>query len=92
MLRTVKDLSVAALVALLAVSPVYAAGGGGRDGGGRGAQEPRGRPDDRGGYGRPDYRRMEREPQRRDGALSDEERRGLHRDLDKANRELYRRR
>lgn len=29
---------------------------------------------------------------RRDGALSEEERRGLHRDLDRANRELYRRR
>jgi hypothetical protein len=36
-------------------------------------------------------RRMQRDD-RRDGALSEEERRGLHRDLDRANRELYRRR
>lgn len=39
----------------------------------------------------PPERHMERD-NRRDGALSDEERRGLHRDLDRANRELYRRR
>lgn len=41
--------------------------------------------------GPPPERRMERDG-RRDGALSDEERRGLHRDLDRANRELYQRR
>lgn len=36
--------------------------------------------------GQPDrYQRQERPPQR----LSDEERRGLHRDLDKARREIY---
>jgi hypothetical protein len=29
---------------------------------------------------------------RRDGALSEEEKRALHRDLDRANRELYRKR
>lgn len=40
--------------------------------------------------GPPPERRMDRE-ERRGGALSDEERRSLHRDLDRANRELYRR-
>lgn len=40
--------------------------------------------------GPPPDRRMERD-ERREGALSEEERRGLHRDLDRANRELYRR-
>jgi hypothetical protein len=66
----------------------------GRDGSGRGAQEPRGRQDDRAAYQRnaPNQRRMEPAPQRREGALTDEERQGLHRDLDKANREIYRRR
>lgn len=41
--------------------------------------------------GPPPERRMERDD-RRDGRLSEEERRGLHQDLDRANRELYRRR
>jgi len=43
------------------------------------------------GQAPPPERRMQRDD-RRDGALSEEERRGLHRDLDRANRELYRRR
>jgi len=34
-----------------------------------------------------DYRNSERRP---DGRLTDEERRNLHRDLDRANREIYR--
>jgi hypothetical protein len=55
------------------------------------AQAPKGR-QDRGGQGR-EYR-----PERRGGGderrdrLNDDERRALHRDLDKANRELYGRR
>jgi len=49
------------------------------------------REDRSGQRGQPQDRRMERDG-RRDGALSDEERRGLHRDLDRANRELYQRR
>lgn len=39
-----------------------------------------------------DFRRPEQPPergQRGDGRLTDEERRGLHRDLDRANREIY---
>jgi hypothetical protein len=37
-----------------------------------------------------DYRGPERQPERRpDGRLTDEERRDLHRDLDRANREIY---
>ncbi len=37
-----------------------------------------------------DYRQPERQPERRpDGRLTDEERRNLHRDLDRANREIY---
>ena len=40
----------------------------------------------------PDFRRPERPPeqgQRPNGRLTDEERRDLHRDLDRANREIY---
>ena len=37
-----------------------------------------------------DYRQPERQPERRpDGRLTDQERRDLHRDLDRANREIY---
>jgi hypothetical protein len=47
-----------------------------------------------GGYQRPppqrDMRNPERAPERRpDGRLTDDERRNLHRDLDRANREIY---
>lgn len=38
-----------------------------------------------------DFRRDQR-PDERQGRMTDDERRALHRDLDKANRELYRRR
>lgn len=44
---------------------------------------------------RPRQLQPERRPERddrRQGAMSEEDRRALHRDLDKANRELYRRR
>jgi hypothetical protein len=40
----------------------------------------------------PDFRRPEQPPERGprgDGRMTDEERRGLHRDLDRANREIY---
>jgi hypothetical protein len=60
----------------------------------RGQQEqPRGPQREQAGPGRgaPPDRRMERD-ERREGALSQEERRALHQDLDRANRELYRRR
>jgi hypothetical protein len=36
-----------------------------------------------------DFRGPERMPDRRDGRMTDEERRNLHRDLDRANREIY---
>ncbi len=37
-----------------------------------------------------DFRRPEQQPERRpDGRLTDQERRDLHRDLDRANREIY---
>jgi hypothetical protein len=54
------------------------------DGGGRDA---RGGRDGRGGrdYGRPPQR-----DERHQGRMTDEERRGLHQDLDRANREIYR--
>ena len=46
-----------------------------------------------GGYQRPpqrDYRAPQPQPERRpDGRLTEEERRNLHRDLDRANREIY---
>ena len=63
-------------------------GGPGGAGGHKGALVP-----GRGG-GESDSRReerVERERSRRDGAFTDEERRALRRDLDKANRELYQR-
>jgi hypothetical protein len=57
------------------------------------AQERR---DQRGTYDRVDAprdpRRAERREDRREQALTEEERRALHRDIDKANRELNRRR
>ncbi|MGE5526569.1 MAG: hypothetical protein ACM3SS_22865 [Rhodospirillaceae bacterium] len=58
-----------------------------------GPEPPRGPQREQAGpwRGPPPDRRMERDD-RRDGRLSDEERRGLHQDLDRANRELYRRR
>lgn len=40
----------------------------------------------------PDYRRDQQRPDDRRGQMSDDERRALNQDLDKANRELYRRR
>jgi len=37
-----------------------------------------------------EFRQPERQPERRpDGRLTDEERQNLHRDLDRANREIY---
>ena len=88
-----KKILVGILLAVLsAVSVAPAAPWEGRRGGPeqqRGAQ-----PQDQQGQwrgGPPPDRRMDRDD-RRGGALSEEERRGLHRDLDRANRELYRRR
>ena len=88
-----KQWTIAALLALWVMSPAFSAQPG-PDWGRRGGQDPRGGQNQRAGPQPqvPDQRRMEQAPQRREGALSDEERRGLHRDLDKANRELYRRR
>jgi hypothetical protein len=41
-------------------------------------------------YRQPEYRQPERQMERRpDGRLTDEERRNLRRDLDRANREIY---
>jgi hypothetical protein len=54
----------------------------GRDQGG----PPQGRP------APPPERQMQGDPRRGQQQLNDDERRALHRDLDKANRELYRRR
>ncbi len=52
-----------------------------------------GRPDRLKGEPQRDFRpRQPDREQRAHGRLTDEERRQLHRDLDKANRELYRRR
>ncbi len=82
-----------ALIAMLLVNPVLSAPPY-RDGRPQGQGESRGRPQGPNGYAPPnagDQRRMER-GERRDGALTNEERQALHRDLDKANRELYRRR
>ena len=58
-------------------------GGGGRQGGERGGPPP-----DRGGRDM----RQDRHEDRRGERMSEDDRRSLHRDLDKANRELYGRR
>jgi opacity protein-like surface antigen len=63
-------------------------GGGGRGQGGGGSGQERG---DSRRDGPPRQERRAERDERRD-RLSDDDRRALHRDLDKANRELYRRR
>lgn len=73
-------------VALLCGGPAAAAGW-------SGLTAVQAQPDrfDRGGHRQREPGRNERfEPQDRRQQLSDEERRGLHRDLDKARREIYR--
>ena len=82
------------ILAVLAAAQPAAAAGTWRDfaGGRFDVQAQRQRP---GGFQRPpqrDFRRPEQPPPRdprRDGRLTDEERRELHRDLDRANREIY---
>jgi hypothetical protein len=67
--------------------PEAQSGGGGRGQGGRGGE-------DRGESrrdSRPQQDRRSERDERRD-RMSEDDRRALHRDLDKANRELYRRR
>jgi hypothetical protein len=81
---------VALLMIALSASPAWAAPWGAR---GRGPERERpqqhaGQPPQR--DPRQDQRAQQDEQRR--NAMSDEERRGLHRDLDRANRELYRRR
>jgi hypothetical protein len=55
------------------------------------AQSQRPRPDDAQRPPQRDFRRAERPPEsgRREGRLTDEERRDLRRDIDRANREIY---
>jgi hypothetical protein len=84
---------VGAFVAILALTAQPAAAGSWGDWGGArfDVQAARQRP---GGLQRPppqrEFRGSERPPERRpDGRLTDEERRNLHRDLDRANREIY---
>ena len=78
-------------LAVLAGLAAPAAGANGRYGGEQYAQAPKGGREarDRAQQGRETRpeRRPEREPQRE--RLNEDERRALHRDLDKANRELY---
>jgi hypothetical protein len=83
------------ILALLAVAAQPAAAGPWRDFGGArfDVQTQRQRPGD---FQRPpqrDFRRGERPPERDfrrgDGRLSDDERRDLRRDIDRANREIY---
>ena len=84
---------VVVALSLLAAQPVAAAQWRGY-GGGRMDVQTQQRPN---GYQRQpqpqpqrDFQRSERAPDRRpDGRLSDEERRNLHRDLDRASREIY---
>lgn len=88
------NIVLAATVVMLAGIALPALAGPGRDFGGGLIQTQRQQPrQDR--FQRPpqrDFRRPEQPPnrgQRGDGRLTDEERRGLHRDLDRANREIY---
>jgi len=84
---------VGVICVLLALAALPAQAGSWRDFGGMhfDVQAQRQRPD---GFQRPPPQRgfngPERPPERRpDGRLTDEERRNLHRDLDRANREIY---
>lgn len=85
---------ISMIPALLAVAAQPAAAGPWRDFGGArfDVQAQRQRPGD---FQRPpqrDFRRGERPPERdkrRDGRLTDDERRDLRRDIDRANREIY---
>ena len=95
-----KKILIGATLALLAlaVQPATAAQWHGYGGARFDAQAQRQRP---GGFQRQqpqrefrnpqrEFRNPERQPERRpDGRLTDEERRDLHRDLDRANREIY---
>jgi len=88
---------IGALLALLTVAAQPAAAGPWRDfGGGRfNVQEQRQRPGEFQRQPQRDFRRGERPPERDkrgDGRLTDEERRDLRRDIDRANREIYKRR
>ena len=85
------------ILALLAVTARPAAAGPWRDfGGGRfNVQEQRQRPGEFQRQPQRDFRRSERPPERdnrREGRLTDDERRALRRDIDRANREIYKRR
>jgi hypothetical protein len=86
------SLVVAGLLAALAAVPAAGAQWEGRRDRGEAPRSPQ--QDNQSGQwhrGPPPDRHVDRD-RRRDGAFSEEERRGLHRDLDRANRELYRRR
>ena len=56
------------------------------------AQAQKGPPGPPPGFERREPPRREQRADERPGRMTDDERRALHRDLDKANRELYRRR
>ena len=82
------------VLALLAVAAQPAAAAPRRDfGGGRfNVQEQRQRPGEFQRQPQRDFRRSERPPERdnrREGRLTDDERRALRRDIDRANREIY---
>ena len=89
-----------ALILALAMAASAAAGPAAADAWGRASffpnvQAQRGPPGPPPGFERREPPRDVRREQRADerqGRLTDDERRALHRDLDKANRELYRRR
>ena len=90
-----KTVIAAVLLVLAAAPPAQAQW---RNYGGRHFDVQSQRPGGQGGYQRPqrdsrqpdnrqpDYRQPDRRP---DGRMSDEERRNLRRDLDRANREIY---
>ena len=83
-------IGVTALAALMAATP--AAANPWRNGGGFHVQMQRPSPDRYQRQPQRDFRNPQQQPPdrgQRDGRMTDQERRDLHRDLDRANRELY---
>ncbi len=81
-------IGLAALLAMMIAAPVMANGW--RNGGGLHVQTQRHQQDRFQRQPQRDFRNPQQHPERpRDGRMTDQERRDLHRDLDRANRELY---
>lgn len=76
-----------AVIAMVLATPASANGW--RNGGGFHVQAPRQQPDRFQRQPQRDFRNSQPDRGPRDGRMTDQDRRDLHRDLDRANRELY---